>query len=1024
MRACFGPGEGVLDLTAYLRDRLFALPASGWQAFAFTPRDWRIAEALISSRIGGLDRRMLEMVLAYVASNQPAVAKLYAMSDLISSRLLKLEAQELAPGTDHFSSSEAQSLFAFRVLCATHSTSAADMKRELETRLARAGWCRSRLMYPLINLISNQRSPNDLDDFLAYFAIGDETPEEMLALKLLLSDTDARDAPLAFKLYVGLMGHPYDACEMLLDHAEFAIVRGEPMDESLAAALRCLAGMLPGTRAERIGRLVGAVPEYVRDTPSGCRMLHAADTYGCGPAELDILTRFVSLKPFEHVHVTGSDRPLTILANMRCAEYPDPEQFQQVVSSRSAWSFVDGGRIIGALLRSIYMVDRAPYDLEARDVLRLFSLYDMVNPMLASAPSAVSLLRRLAATSDTAYPDAIEGEGEAEISRRSPLLQRLWINELQWRLRRLEDEGRIKAWLSLVRSDARVRPLFLTGINWPWVEQIIDVQRLKPFRSFDGAYLLLLMEMEANSDPLRLKLVLDGLLAGMGIKDIVATLLDEFGDKAPAFLRRYLTVSTLLASGLAANHFAALDTRLKAIEEAVKQLNFGPLLTKEDWEEETRLLTTELLLLNVNAGKFEVPWATFRKDELDRHKDLHAALRNINAGVNPDMLSSLVETPKVFKNGRKVQYKYRRGAGLLFQLIVQVVEDFLDHPAFGLEVILSGRFRHNNVLQELQAALAGVEAMDVPPVTESNRRTLARAYRPALERHIFDWCTRRMHSASEDRPEALFDLVPNPEEMADLIADCSTLENFSEMVDVITVWLKNKLRAQVAAAAQAFVGDLRTVLTIAFEEVQQAQIEAATNVYRHEDVRRIHNASITAVLRRVEALASWFDGVDTTTADRVSLVQLGHAVERLFENVLPGKRLVTEPDLLSASVSFAPGAVKVAFDLVRELAFNALKAGPPGEVQLSMREIPGSEPLTYEFENEISDPKVVDGEGVVLGHRYDNPFDALVDDRNSGRFKIAASAATLVGSDTSIAWRIVQGRYAVAVALQREERSR
>lgn len=1022
MRACLAGGEVSLQLNEYLYGRLFSLPDHGWQAFAFNSRDWHIAKVLLASKSSDLNSRVLEMVLAYVQSNLPSVAKLYASSDVISARLLKLERVELAPGTDYFSSSEAQSLFAFRLLCATHATSPTEMKKNLETRMARSGWCHSRLMYPLINLISNQRSPEDLDEFLAYFTIGTEPPEEMLALKLLLSDTDAREASLAFKLYVGLMGHPYDACEMLLDHAEFAIVRGDNLDAALCHALERMAGMLPGTRAERLSRLIGRFPEYVQDRPPESRMDNAATTYDFGPAELDVLSRFISIEPFEHVHAKGIDRPLVILANMRSAEYPEPEQFRQVVLTRSAWSFVDGGRIIGAMLRSIYMVDRAPYDLEARDVLRLISLYGIVNPMLASAPSATMLLRRLASANGAGdAAQIVERSADTETMIRSPLAQRLWINELQWRLRRLEDEGRIQAWLGLVRSDARVKPLFLTGINWPWVERVIVSQRLKPFRSFDGAYLLLLMEMEADSDPLRLKLVLDGLFVGMGIKEIVATLLDQYGDKAPAFMRRYLTVQTLLASGLAVNHFAALDMRLKAIEEGVRKLGFGSLLTEQDWEEETRLLTTELLLLNVNAGKFEVPWATFRKDELDRHNDLHVALRNINVGVNPEMLSSLVGTPKVFKNGRKVQYRYRRGSALLYQLIVQVIEDFLDHPAFGLEVILSGRFRHNNVLQELQAALAGVEAMDVYPVTEVNRRGLIAAYRPALERYVFDWCTRRMHSVSDERPEALFDLVPTPDEMEELISSCLVLEDFAELVDVVTTWLKSKLRKQVKVAAGAFVADLRTGLALGFDAVQQKQLEEVTNVYRPEDVSRIHKAALDAVLRRIDELASWFDGVDTTTAERVNLVQLGHAVERLFDNVIPGKRLVTEPDLLSANISFEPGNVKVAFDLVRELAFNALKAGPDGEVMLTMREIAQSGPVTYEFSNEIADPTVIEDEGIVPGHRYDSPFDALVDDRNSGRFKIAASSATLVGEDTSIAWRSRQGRYAVSVALRRRE---
>ena len=1023
MRACLAGEYDEADLTPYLLDQLFKLSEGGWQAFAFKTRDWEIAADLSRHNRPGLDERLVGIALTYVAANIDSVAKLYALSDVISGRLLKIESVELVPGTDRLSSVESQSLFAFRLLCATHAASPRRMKEELEAKLPRGGWCHSRLMYPLINLISNQRSPDELDDFLAYFAVGDELPEEVLALKLLLSDTAARDASLAFKIYVGLMGHPYDMCELLLNHAEFAALQGQPIGQNLRRAIAALGAMLPGTRASRIWQTLDSFPSFSVEGPSAERVGSSLASYGCGAAETEILTRFVKLDPFDHMHVVEAERPLVVLANMRASEYPEPPQFQRLVAVRSAWSFVDGGRLIGALMRCIYMVDRTEYDLEARDVLRLISFYGSVNPMLASAPSAMLLLRRLARNAglESGARD-LEAVADEAITAEGALAQRLWINELQWRLRRLEDEGRVKAWLELVRSDAKVRPLYLTGINWPWVERIIDEQRLKPFRSFDGAYLLLLMEMEANSDPLRLKLVLDGLLCDLSFEDVVATILDRFGDKAPAFLRRYLTSATLLANGLATNHFAALDLRLKAIEEGVRKLGFGPLLTQENWEEETKLLTTELLLLNVNAGKFEIPWATFRKDELDRHRDLYAALRDINAGANPEMLSSMVETPKVFKNGRKENYRYRRSTALLFQLIIQIVEDFLDHPAFGLEVILSGRFRHNNMLQELQAALASVESMNVHPVTEGNRRSLAAAYRSVLGRFLYDWCTRRMHSRSKEKPDALFDLIPDPDEMARLILACSAAESFEGIVDVLTVWIKDRLRVQVALAALAFVSDVSEGLTHAFEAVKQRQIEEATNVYRPDDARRIHKAVLDAVLRRVDELASWFDGVDTVTAERVTLVQLGHAVERLFDNVLPGKRLTIDPDLASAQITFEPAQVKVAFDLIRELAFNALKGGPRGDVQLAVRELPGTDPLVFEFENE-RDPAEgdQDGEGVILGHRYDSPYEALVRDRNSGRLKIAASAATLTGEDTEIRWRMRGGRYSVAVPLCRAD---
>lgn len=1016
LRACLSGKYPGSRLTGYLRDRLFGLPSSGWSAYAFTRRDWDIADVLAGSRSASVEEALLALATAYVQTNAASVEKLYAMGDSISGRLLSNDAVELPPGTDLFSTSEANSLFAFRVACGGNLTSPQAMKEHLEKTLVRGGWCHTRLMYPMINLVSHGRSADDLDDFLAYFASGQEFPTEKLALKLLLSDTAARDASLAFKLFVGLMGHPFDLCEILLDHVEYMIVAGAPVPAHVGATLGRLAELVASTRLKRLRNAAEALKECQNDGPSVADVEKALSPYGVGRIEAELLSRFVGLAPMAHDPVSDTIRPLTILANMRVTEYPDPNQFRTLASTKAVWSFVDGGRLIGALMRSLYMVDRTAYEVEARDVLRLASFFGKLNPMLVSAPSAMSLLQRQSALAATDKCSRIEHAAESQISAHSPLGQRLWINELQWRLRRLEDEGRVQAWLKLVRSDAKVKPLYLTGINWPWVEQIIAQQRLKPFRSFDGAYLLLLMEMEGNVDPLRLKLVLDGLLSGLDFDAVVATILKEYGDKAPAFLRRYLTTANLLSTGLATNHFSALDLRLKAIEEGVRQLGFSPLLTKEMWASETRLLTTELLLLNVNAGKFEVPWDAFRKDVIERHSELYEAFSDIS-GVSEESLSALVETPKIFKSGRKEQYKYRRSNAVLFQLIVQIIEDFLDHPAFGLEIILSGRFRHNIVLQELQASLAALEAIEIPPVTNDNKRRLIAQYYPALERTIFAWCTRRMHTRREEKPDALFDLVPTPPEMTELLVAAAPINSFEELVQMVIEWLKETLKGQVAAATQVFAHDLTDALTAAFNAVRDKQLQQVTSVYRPDDARRIHDAVLGAVLRRIEELEVWFGGVDSTGAGQVTLVQLGHATERLFENVMPGKRLTSQFDLESYNVSFEPHEAKLAFDLVRELAFNALKHGPGGEVQLLVSSETG-DPPKFEFSNAV-DPNLDEADGLVQGHRYGSPDEALTRDKNSGRLKIAASAATLTGCDVELSWVRKNGHYRVVVPLRR-----
>jgi len=1019
LRACIA-GEYHDDaLTHYLRERLFRLPASGWNAFAFVKKDWDLAEVLNKSQSRQIERAMLSIMVAYVRANLGSVAKLYGMADTISGRLLTNEPVELAAGSDLFSASEVQSLFSYRVICGTHLSSTEDMKKELEATMPHGSWAHSRLMYPLINLVNHRRSADELDEFLAYFAVGDEHPVEKLAIKLLLSDTAARHTSLAFKLFVGLMGHPYDACEILLDHIEYCLLRCDPLVEHVQQALDELKALLPTTRIARVACGPQALRTFFTEPPSTVDISDALAPFGLGAEEADLLAKFIRLEPFAHKHVAVTSRPLMILANMRASEYPEPGQFRDLASTKALWSFVDGGRLISALMRSIYMVDRAAFDLEARDVLRLACFFRSLNPMIASAPSAMALIRKAHENSSTANTD-VEAAADAAIRAHAPLTQRLWINDLQWRLRRLEDEGRIHTWLQLVRSDAKVRPLYLTGINWPWVDDVIAHQRLKPFRSFDGAFLLLLMEMETNSDPLRFKLVLDGLLSGMSLEQVVSTLLDQYGDKAPAFVRRYLTSANLLSTGLAANYLSALDLRLKAIEESVRRLGFSPLLTREMWESETKLLTTEILLFNVNAGKFEVPWTTFQKDEIDRHGDLYNTFKNINIGVSDEALTSLVDTPKIFKNGRKEQYRYRRGNALLFQLILQVVEDFLDHPAFGLEVILSGRFRHNIILQELQAALSGVEALEIPPVTSSNKHRLMAEYRPILERTLFGWCTTRLHSRRDDKPDALFDLVPTPIELSQLLNDASSIPTFEELVSFLTEWLKTKLRVQVEAAGKTFVADLRNGLTAAFDAVRDQQLELATTAYRPEDARRIHQTVLDAILRRVEELKIWFGGVDTTTAECVTLVQLGHATEKLLENVIPGKRVSSSFDLNSANILFEPHEAKVAFDLVRELVFNALKHGPSGEVCLTVSQRPGRDLVTFEFSNPVCEG-ATEGSGSDRGSRYHSPDEALTRDKNSGRLKVAASAATLTGEDVEIRWSRTAERYSVVVPLRRAD---
>jgi hypothetical protein len=444
-------------------------------------------------------------------------------------------------------------------------------------------------------------------------------------------------------------------------------------------------------------------------------------------------------------------------------------------------------------------------------------------------------------------------------------------------------------------------------------------------------------------------------------------------------------------------------------------LGYNATLPREMYEGETRVLTTELLLLNVNAGKFEVPWDLFANDAEEKYRDEWDTFANLRQPGSDEALSAFIETPRLFRNGHKEDYRYRRNDILLFQLIVNLVEDFLDHPAFGLEIILSGRFRHNNLLQEVHAVIATVSTSTIHPVVPANTKKLANAYRKVVERALFQWCSRRLQSRRRDKPDALFDLIPKSDEVIGIIKKIEGRSELREVISVVISWIKEKLRPQVDTAGEIFVQDMRQDFEACFAQLLDDQIINCDNTYRPEDARRIHQAVLDAVLRRVEGLQAWFDGVDAQSAAPVSLAQLAQVTETLFENVLPDRDLKTDSDLEATAATFEPAEVKVAFDLVREVAFNALKHASDPKVQLRIQRLPQPGPATFVFSNAD-----VDGNdaGQVCGRRYVSEDEALTREGNSGRLKIAASAATLLGKDVIVKWVKNHGRYELTVPVR------
>ena len=179
----------------------------------------------------------------------------------------------------------------------------------------------------------------------------------------------------------------------------------------------------------------------------------------------------------------------------------------------------------------------------------------------------------------------------------------------------------------------------------------------------------------------------------------------------------------------------------------------------------------------------------------------------------------------------------------------------------------------------------------------------------------------------------------------------------------------------------------------------------------------MHAAVSDAVLRRIKDLRSWFDGVDMINGKPISLSDLSNATEALFDKMFPDRALRVELDSSAAQIIYQPNQVKIAFDLLREIYFNALIKGCGQPVELKVKSL--NDGLhSYAFSNAAHPCTEHElGEHEIAGHQYLGQNDAVKREGNSGRAKIAASSATLVGCDTIITSRRTSDSYALVVRM-------
>lgn len=996
--------QATYEPNRFLRDGLLKLRKGEWFALSFDDKDWEALDVIRADKTGYWQACYFPLVLDYITANAPRVRTLQKINLTVGAAMFRDDGEAVFAAISSLCPEDEQSLFYFRALAAQFSFDTDRLIDLLKKRL-KTDWLRKRYLYPLVFQAVNSPSESYLEDFLSLVVTGEESQSESSTLRLLLRDDLIEDSDLAFKSYVALLCHPYDACEIVLNCVEAELCSCGSLSPILLDALNRLHKEVPSARTEHLWRL-GSLKSITYEADVSGRKLQT--TYGLDETTADVLEHIASLRPSPRQAPPDLSKPLATLHRMRHEKYPAPDDFNYLVHSGRSWWFCEAGRLLNSLITSLYLIARRGPSYEVRDLLRLTGFFGAVTPFIISSPSSSQL--RSAAFSQLWQDrsiDEIENDTQRLLQPPEAHDDRIWIKSAQWVLRDLQRGVKLAQWLATVRKEIRVNPAYLTGINWEWLESVIKKVRLAPFiGNTDGVYALLLFKIEERDwMSSALRTAFEPFVQDKTLPEVVDWLIAEYGSEATAFARYLLEIDDLLLLGLAPNRTAALAGRIYALEQCIRRFRYNHLLPQSLFEQEWNTLNSALLLTSVNAGQFEVPWSVFIRDAASKQFDLYTAAHSLDPSdeVSPILSEGRSSLPYRFRNETIVVYNYPGRLAPTISLVIAIVEDFLAHPAFGLEVILSTRFRHDNMRREFAALLEAMETMHIQGTWKDERKDIIREIETPLLKAIDRWLERRMHTQRPGKPEALFDIIPRSTEMLDLANRLRLSEGVDAVISEIVEWMKIRLELQLPLARKTFELEVPAALEAVLTSEKNRLL--SEREYRAPSIDRIAAALHTALNRRVAELSEWFKGYPEAGRHPLTFNEIKLAADGVFESSKDRRGYLTyfagSGDL---NWNVSSDKVRSNFDLLREVFAAALKhtAPLPARVRITFWSQDGLKGLRF---SNLTPHEEHSGTNEIAGDPYVSLDDVIFREGNSGLSKIAALAATAVGHPVKI-WAV------------------
>jgi hypothetical protein len=263
------PNLSLDTISPFLAQRFFKIDKRDWGVLGFGNKDWPVLDNLLDNKSSAVDGVYLTLIGEYILANADRVRRMYRISSEISAAVIKDNAGLIAKSLEQFDEADWQSLFSFRVYAAQRSHSNELLVDYFKKQMS-TNWLRKRFLYPFVYYAINNTPDFFIDNFLSYVISGGvKNRSERETIKFLLCDEITTSHAACFKYFAALLCHPFDACEILLNHFEIEYARNGGLSVQEEALLGRLSAALGSDRVSSTLGMVRRDPLPFVTTPTG-----------------------------------------------------------------------------------------------------------------------------------------------------------------------------------------------------------------------------------------------------------------------------------------------------------------------------------------------------------------------------------------------------------------------------------------------------------------------------------------------------------------------------------------------------------------------------------------------------------------------------------------------------------------------------------------------------------------------------------------------------------------------------------